>query len=99
MSNKAYKNEVGAIIWNAMNNFIANGNPDELEFRLWLGERKQYYKARFENIIVTKNLKSNIYIILALQEEIDKVKETTYKQLAILQPTPEPMAAKEVDQN
>ena len=89
MSNKKYKEEVGLIIWDAMNNFIANGNPDELEFRLWLGERKHYYHARFENIIVAKNLETNIYIILALQEEIDKVKETTFKTLKPLQPEAE----------
>ena len=89
MSNKRYKEEVGLIIWDAMNSFIANGNPDELEFRLWLGERKHYYKARFTNQIVPKNLKSNIYIILALQDEIDKVKETTFKTLKTLQPEAE----------
>lgn len=89
MSNKQYKQEVGQIIRDAMINYIALGNPDELEFRLWLGERKHYYLARFENIIVPKNYPDNILIIAALQEQIDIVKETAFKQLKPLQPEAE----------
>lgn len=89
MSNKRYKEEVGQIIRDGLTNFIANGNPDELEFRLWLGARKHYYLARFENIIVKANYPDNILILAALQEQIDLVKETTYKNLKPLQPEAE----------
>lgn len=89
MSNKRYKEEVGQIIADGFINFIANGNPDELEFRLWLGARKHYYLARFENIIVKANYPDNILILAALQEQIDMVKETTYKNLKPLHPEAE----------
>lgn len=89
MSNKKYKEEVGQIIRDGMLNFIANGNPDELEFRLWLGSRKHYYLARFENIIVKAKYPDNILILAALQEQIDIVKATTYQNLKPLQPEEE----------
>lgn len=89
MSNKTYKNYVGIIIREAMTNFIANGNPDELEFRLWLGERKHYYFARFENILSKNKYEDKMDIYVDLVAEVDKVKETTFKALKPLQPEAE----------
>lgn len=87
--NKRYKEEVGGIIQNGFTNFIANGNPDELEFRLWLGARKYYYLARLENIIVGRKPKTEMDILTMLQEEVDKIKETTFLTLSPLQPEAE----------
>lgn len=89
MNKKTYKNSVGVVLREALNNFIANGNPDELEFRLWLGERKNYYLARFENTIVAQQPESSMDVILMLQEEVDKVKTLAFPQPAILQPEQE----------
>lgn len=75
MSNKAYKNEVESIIYDGLNNFITTGNPDELDFRLWLGERKNYYKFKIANIVLARNPTNKIEVYTYLQEEVDKIKK------------------------
>lgn len=89
MSNKRYREEVSTIVQNGFTNFIANGNPDELEFRLWLGARKHYYQFRLENIIVARKPTTGVEILTMLQEEVDKIKETTFLTLSPLQPEAE----------
>lgn len=89
MNKKTYKNSIGVVIKEALTNYIANGNPDELEFRLWLGERKHYYLARFENIITMRKPESSFDAIVMLQEEVDVIKEKDYTNLKSLQPEAE----------
>ena len=60
--NNLYENKVKLTVKDSINNWILNGKPDELRFRLWFNARKVYYTNRIQNIIIKKKPVTDIQI-------------------------------------
>ncbi len=68
-----YKNAVSIIVDDALLNYITGGLANEVDFRMWLSERRFYYKNRIVNTIVPLKLTEKLNIISVVQEEVDKI--------------------------
>lgn len=75
---KVYKNAIDMIVGEALLNYITGGLASEVDFRMWLSERRFYYKNRIVNTIVPRKLDDKLEIIAVIQQEVDKIKETVY---------------------
>lgn len=73
-----YENKIKLAVKDSIDNWIKNGLPDEIDYRLWFGERRIFYTNRIQNIIIKKKPVTDIQVIQMVQLEVDKIKETDY---------------------
>lgn len=73
-----YESKVKLAVKDSIDNWIKNGLPDEIDYRLWFGERRIFYTNRIQNIIIKKKPVTDIQIYQYVQEEVDKIKENDY---------------------
>ena len=75
-----YEDKVKLQVKDSITNWIKNGLPDEIDYRLWFGERKIFYTNKIQNIIIKKKPVTDIQIFQYVQEEVDKIKESDYEK-------------------